>query len=648
MRRDLLALSADDLAALSNLGNVKRATRELERGRVRWTLEEDDGEVRVEWSDGPTTVIPAGATVSEARCSCPATTVCRHVVRAVLVYQRERAESSDEVAPPTPWDPGSVSDDALAELFRGSSLARWRAIFSEPPGLVVELVRSAKPTARFHRLGHTIRFLVPNDPRYTRCDCSDDAPCRHVALAVLAFRELSDDQGSGLVETTGPEPPVTSERLTGIDAILDEIVTTGLAETPKSRVDRWRAAEAALRQGELLWPAEVLNDVIRQWTYYHEHDARFSQARLAELTGELLIRRDALAAESLPIPRLFVRGEERETTARLGQTRLVGLGTTAVVRHGSVELAAMLQDTKSGKVMSFIDTFPDPPRGSPRHTPSFAELARKPVLEKRDYATLGRSQIVIKSATLYPDHSLQIGRTAASAYGQDYKWEGLLAPVLCESVAELRARIGGKPAASLQPRRIGEDLVVLPVAEHRDARFDSRTNTLRATVVDHDGAETELIHPYSTRGKSGLERALEWLSGDASLLFVSARGRLTARGLVLSPASLVFERNRVRTLVQPWIDDMDDHLESASVDVEAGRTELDLISSYREQLADELGKVMVRGGDTLDAAALARLGGLARQLGLETHAAALSKAGCGDRGAIYELLVLSKLAQELA
>lgn len=649
MRQDLLALGAEDLASLSNLGNVKRATKELDRGRVKWTLTEQDGDVTFEWSDGPTTVIPADSTVSDARCSCPATSVCRHIVRAVIAYQRERREASDSELPPArPWDPGSVSDDQLAEIFHGSALSRWRTLFDEPPGLVVELVRSAKPTARFHRLGHTIRFLVPDDGRYTRCDCNEDPPCRHVALAVLAFRRLAPERESGTVETTGPEPPLEPARVSGVDRVLATMTRDGLAETPKARVDRWRAIEDQIRNDGLLWLAEVLNDIIRQWTHYHGHDARFSPARLADLTGELIIRRDALSAEDLPVPRLFVRGEHRDMATTLGQTRLVGLGTSAIVRHASVDLVALSQDTKSGKVMSFVDTFPDPGAGSPRHTATFSELARKPVLEKRDYATLGRSQIVIKSATLNPDHSLKLGRSGASAYGQDFRWDGLLAPVLCESVAELEARIASQPPASLQPRRIGEDLVVLPVAEQSDARFESRSNLLRATISDHDGAATELLHPYSTRGRTGLERTLEWLRSDARLVYLSARGRLTATGLKLSPVGLVFERGGRRVMVQPWVDDMDDHLESASVELDGEDREIDLVSSYRERLADELGRLLVRGEEGFDPVELGRLAAFAGELGLGSHVSALEKSVTGDRKALLELLVVSKLAQELA
>ena len=50
-------------------------------------------------------------------------------------------------------------------------------------------------------LSYTVRFLVPGEIRYTYCDCSEKAPCRHVLFAVWAFRLLDKNQLSGIIST---------------------------------------------------------------------------------------------------------------------------------------------------------------------------------------------------------------------------------------------------------------------------------------------------------------------------------------------------------------------------------------------------------------------------------------------------------------
>ena len=91
-RADLLALSLDDLTALTNRGTVKRAQRELEAKECTGTLEETDaGDVTAEWSDGVECRLPAGGVVRDGRCSCAAVGLCRHLIRTVLFYQQQQA-----------------------------------------------------------------------------------------------------------------------------------------------------------------------------------------------------------------------------------------------------------------------------------------------------------------------------------------------------------------------------------------------------------------------------------------------------------------------------------------------------------------------------------------------------------------------------
>ena len=59
MRADLLALTAEDLAGLTNRGTVKRALRELEAGAPE-LAEADDGTITAVAGDASVT-LPAGA-----------------------------------------------------------------------------------------------------------------------------------------------------------------------------------------------------------------------------------------------------------------------------------------------------------------------------------------------------------------------------------------------------------------------------------------------------------------------------------------------------------------------------------------------------------------------------------------------------------
>lgn len=88
-RADLMALTPDDLATLTNRGTVKRAQKELDAAEVTFEiLEQDRGDLVFQWSDGITCRFPHGKTVHDAVCSSGLSGISRHVVRSVLAYQR--------------------------------------------------------------------------------------------------------------------------------------------------------------------------------------------------------------------------------------------------------------------------------------------------------------------------------------------------------------------------------------------------------------------------------------------------------------------------------------------------------------------------------------------------------------------------------
>ncbi|NED52997.1 hypothetical protein G3I24_19120, partial [Micromonospora aurantiaca] len=107
-RADLIALTPEVLAALSNRGLVKRATREVDAGERPMLIEDTDGAVRAAYPDGVTvTLPPGGGGLAAACCSCPAPGVCRHLLAVVLTYQRTHAATtpSHAAAPDRPAAP---------------------------------------------------------------------------------------------------------------------------------------------------------------------------------------------------------------------------------------------------------------------------------------------------------------------------------------------------------------------------------------------------------------------------------------------------------------------------------------------------------------------------------------------------------------
>jgi hypothetical protein len=601
-RSDLLALSLDDLTAMTNRGTVKRAQREIEANECTGELAESpEGDVTAKWSDGVECRIPAGAVLADGRCSCAAVGLCRHLIRTVLAYQQWAVQQTPDKppAPAEPWDPGVIPDEELAKHYRPAAFTKIREQFQQ--GILVELVRSSKPSARFHLQACLVRFLVPGDVRYTHCDCAEPTPCSHVPLAVWAFRLLEADRNAGILSTGEKAPAVPVDLLDELEnALLDfgEHGVSGAASAWDSRLAR---LEEACRQADLVWPATILAELAEQHKRYVEHDALFAPERVADLIGELLIRLDAVRHDTGALPQLLIRGSRADRPVNLGSARFIGLGCGARLNKRGVELTAYLQDSDSGSMVAVCKEFADDP--DPAKPPrSFAELARASAAKGSSFATLGAGQLLIRGGKRTASFHLIPGRSDASAQPQAFAWESLRPPVLVEEFSELDARLSALPPSALRPRRVAEDFHVCTVAGAEGVHFDAATQTVRAVLLDGRGRPMLLAHPYTSRGQAGAEALLARLGEQpGTLRFVSGPVQRGAGGLLIQPVCLVWQDGVKRTALQPWIEQRPG--ESASdAHLSAAVRPADPLGDYLLNLQAALGELCVLGlrrSDTL-------------------------------------------------
>jgi hypothetical protein len=592
VRHDLLGLAADDLVALSNRGIVNRAQREVEEATTPIEVDESpEGTIVARWPDGAVCRLIAGEIFSGDSCTCAATTVCRHLVGTILAYQRRTARASERTEQVASWDPGAISDEALASCWSGRDIAAAQQIYRD--GLVVELHRGPRPRARFYSLGHCVRFLVPGDVNYTRCDCADPAPCRHALLAIWAFRLLPADRASGLTTTAEQVEPVPSEVLAEIDHSLEALVDYGLATLPESLARRLERLETNCRQSDLVWLAEIIAELLLARQQYQAHDARFSPSQVAMLIGELAIRTDAARAPEQSVPRTFICGSSAEGIAVMGNSRLIGLGSAVESRPDGITLTAFFQDAATAVVLAIPRQFAEDE--GDECSRSFAALARTVVLKGASLADVAAGQIVIRGGKRTPGGELRVGRAGAAVSPQDYRWELLRPPVMAGGFADLTADQSLRPHPYLSPRSLTEGVSVCPIAGVEDVRFDVREQTVVATLRDADGQSARLVHPFYSRGRAGAEALLSDL-GNSKLLFVSGKARLDPAGVVISPMGLVFERDSDRWLLQPWICD-DAISRSDRIPARLQHNDVDPLRRHLGELLGVLGEVAVLGRD---------------------------------------------------
>jgi hypothetical protein len=607
MRLDLLNLTIDDLITLSNRGLVKRAQQEIQSDLTGEIQDDGAGNLQVDWSDGIQCRLPAQATLSQSHCTCPATSLCRHLLRSVLLYQSQagqsQSQSQSETQPtelstetptetpanPPAWNPGEITDETLRTHYSNTELTKLRSQFDQ--GQVIAVTCRAKPTAHFHSLSLNLRFLVPHDLRYSHCDCNETAPCRHVPLAIWAFRRLPTDQIQGLITTETQPLGIPIALLDALEQQLQDLARIGIAGMTGAPCDRLARLAQTCRQGGLVWIAEILLDVIQAIDQYHSHDAQFDIQQVLHHLSELAIRSDAIrngdriVAQAnhqtnhqtrnqthKTIPQLWIRGSLQDQTTAIGSARLMGLGCSVTPSSAGATLTAYLQDLDSGTVMAMPRYVPNPTAADPlsrqfqpqspaqaQPPPDFWKLAQQSVGKGLTLGAIGSGQLLIKGGKRSASSQLIPGRSPMSLTPQAYHWEKLRSPLRVDSFEDLIDRLQELPPPELRPRRVTEGLQVLDIAEVQSVEFDPISQSVRAIVRDKAGTAATLIHPYLHRSRFGVEAMLTQLGqaqmGSSTLKFVSAQVSWTSQGLTLAPIALIFAdpTNDSRQMIQPWI-----------------------------------------------------------------------------------------------
>lgn len=518
-RKDLLSLTEDDLVLLSNRGTVKRCLREIEEDEFNVVITEDQqGNLLCHWSDGVDCNLPANAALGATHCSCPATSICRHLVRSVLAYQRQHriqsqadkpslmvAEPSAEVIPQSPpraseiengptdstlsppalteltataetvpgewWNPGDMSDELIAKQVKPLVLKRAQKLFQA--GQVVELITGQKPLARFFTVPSSVRFLVPGDCRYTYCNCVEEAPCVHVPLAIFAFRLLSG-RSAGIVDTAENKTPAPPELLTEMEILMRELTSLGLAGLAPAVVTRFQKMRQRCEDQGLRWTSELLSELLEERERYFAADALFSPEKVVDIVGEICARHDALTSRTKAVPSVFITGSSSDRPTDQSSLRLIGLGCGVDARKHNSTITAFFQDDDSGYLVGIRRQFNTPEEAEDHRT--FSQFASAAVVRNHSLHGLAAGQLLCKGGKLTTSRIFSAGRTTPLALNpQQYNWEKLRFPVLVESLSELRTLLAFQPPPYLGARTRGGICMSARLIESRTSVSPRRT-----------------------------------------------------------------------------------------------------------------------------------------------------------------------------
>ncbi|GIJ44162.1 hypothetical protein Val02_10480 [Virgisporangium aliadipatigenens] len=537
MRPDLLALTPETLAALTNRGLVKRATKEVAAAPPELSEEsagESLGTVVAAFPDGPVATLPAGG-LEAGGCTCGAGGVCRHIIGLVLAYQA----ASEIPAPPAEefvdWSPGGFTDEALRERVGPRLFTRARRTFAAGYPARVRRPTAADPVPTVELGSATVRFLVPHDLGFVHTDAVAGVRDDVVALAVWAFRaadgcapgqrDLRLDVGGPAVAAGGGDPLDSLERAV---ELATDVLRHGAVHTGPGIAAQVADVRRRLEADGLRWPQFTVLDLETQLAAYRERNARYRPELLAGYIAELHARRRATRGPGAA-SRTRVLGTDEAAETPLRRVRLDSLGcrVTATGDERRAEVFLAHADTATVLVLRREWT-------AEEDGPALA--ARR--VGGTTLRSLAEGSVVTESAVRSASRAVRLGtsRVARTSVTVSGGWAHLPPALLANDFAALAAELDGLPPRVVRPRIAAELVRVLAVAEVRHVAYRPGEQRLDAVIADAHGATATVRATYSRVAPGALDALAAALDGAAGpLTHVSGTVRRSAGGLLLDP-----------------------------------------------------------------------------------------------------------------
>ncbi|MEM9193344.1 MAG: hypothetical protein AAGF12_29485 [Myxococcota bacterium] len=614
-RADLLALTPEKLAVLANRGLVKRATKMVESGRGPTISLE--GEVVVAIDGDIRTELRPGVPLAECPCSCPASTVCRHRVAAVLAYQNQAGGAAETAAP---WWPGDVSDDDVLQAIGKRTLQQATRVRQK--GLTVVLRSGAECSAELPTC--TVRFLVPRDLAYARCDCAAGTGCEHIAVAIWAFREGDRARTEQTVEL-GTRAVHAEGVLGPALVVVRDILLDGVEGASQSLAAAFAKARDPVEQAGMRWPADILLELEEELGRYRDKSAAYAAPRLSAKIAELHARERAARIRNAPLQRILGLGEPQDTA--LQHLRLISLGARVERDADALHCRVFLVDPSTAMVLVYRRSFPHPradPNAAFADAPeplTGARAAGRQLGFRTSLGALSHGQLVTARASRRANRELVIRRATVAqttVTAQPGNWDELPEPIFVRDVASAADADAARPPRILRTRVLAPRVRAIAVDRVEDLGYRPSSQTLEARLTDVVGNAFGVTLEYSAAAPHAIDAAATALAGDAGeLRFVSGVLRPGSDGLVVRPLALVTDR-----VIVP---DLAGATARPPLPIRKGEPSSDPLRAELERaraLVDRAAHVGLRHARDLPPRMMERAGA-ARALGLQTCAARL-------------------------
>lgn len=533
-RADLRALTDDGLTQLSNAGTVKRAQRDMAGGQGPDVTVAKDGTIEARFADGTLTRLAAGRDLADASCTCPSSGVCRHrIMLAMACREIGTEDDGGDAQDDEGWNPATLDLDAFEVRLSPPTRAELTRLLNARH--TIRLDHGKVPAARLPMA--SVRFLVPHDLGYARCDCAQGRDCSHVALAIRAFRAADGASETVVGGTTETAETIDTSALalaceTLLAHLLDVGLTAGMA-AHELHVERVKRFAETLDASQILLVIEALAEQI---TAYEARSARHDELVALRLAVELVARtKTTETAMALGL------GEPFETA--MSKSRLVSLGARLRQEGPDIRASVLLVDSDTSAVMLMEKLFSPQPNESERF---HASVLRRQFAPGLAVAGVGRGQVLTSVAKRRADGLLALG-SGAGGRTQVMPRDGnfsFAAPLMARDVNRIVDDFSERPISLIRPHRRIDDVHVFEVVDILGQSWSAGAQFWEAAVrLANDGGTLYLKREFDAAAPAASAILAAAFAGRwGGIRQIAGPVRLEEGALVCEPWSISADR----------------------------------------------------------------------------------------------------------
>ena len=331
-------INEEFIVSISNKGIYKRSIKDLEKARENILLSvKDTGIIEVKIEE---VVVELNVNIQKSRCTCPASSICKHIVMALLYLkefydsnqneeEKEIEEDKEEKIDETNFyeELKKLTGDKILEIVGkktynsviNSIFIRNEAIFEYGDMLTVTI---ASQNAKVY-------FPKEKSIENAMCSCKEKGICSHKIYALISYlikegKITEEDTEYDKIEIGEKEREIIQNLHLFISSIFDRGIS-GLTGNEISQAEKFYIQTYGIK---LFAAADELKNLSSELGFYFSKNISFSNKRLMHILCSIYNRTSALLIVKDNRKKIMLVGQRQEEKFNLDNIELIGLGAS--------------------------------------------------------------------------------------------------------------------------------------------------------------------------------------------------------------------------------------------------------------------------------------------------------------------------------